>query len=144
VKLSPILVVLLVILGISMLGGCGTSVDKSTPSGTPTTFSGANENPWNLTIPAAGGTHPTYTYLQANVFQPKCAGCHTGGSASGGYRVDSYAGASSTTFVTGGSPLKSTLYYDLSKGIMPMGGGMLSDADLANVYTWIAQGALNN
>lgn len=106
----------------------------------------------------------TLTQLQSTIFTPMCSGCHSGGggslpssmnlsNAAGSYAA--LVGVASTQQpslqrVNAGSPDNSYLVRKIegTPGItgsrMPLGGGPLDPALIANVRAWIAAGAQNN
>jgi mono/diheme cytochrome c family protein len=106
----------------------------------------------------------TLAQLQQSIFTPTCSGCHTGGGSSlpGSMNLSNAAatyaalvGVASTEIpsilrVTAGDPDNSYLVDKIegSPGIvgsrMPQGGAPLSATLIANVRTWIAEGAQNN
>lgn len=107
-----------------------------------------------------GGNGPlvaTFASIQANVFTPRCTGCHAGSGAPAGLRLDaanSYAllvGVASAEVpalqrVNAGRPDDSYLVQKLegraAVGVrMPFGGPYLDDATIAIVRQWIAAGA---
>lgn len=107
-----------------------------------------------------GPAAPTFASLQAQVFTPRCTGCHAGAGAPVGLRLDagnSYAAlvgvasgeVGSLQRVAPGRPDDSYLIHKLEGRAavgarMPLGGPFLDDATIALVRQWIAAGALNN
>ncbi len=125
-------------------GGSGEGLDSN---GRPLSEGGAG----NGTLTA------TFSSIQANVFTPRCTGCHAGASAPQGLRLDaggSYAllvGVASAEVpslqrVAAGNPDQSYLVQKLEGRAavgerMPFGGPYLDDATIAVIRSWIAAGA---
>lgn len=104
-------------------------------------------------------TGVTLAQLQANIFTPRCAVCHSGGSAPHGLRLDSednsYAflvdrpaeGVPTLMRVNPGQPEQSYLVHKLEGatsivgGRMPLGGPFLNQEQINQVRDWIANGA---
>lgn len=107
------------------------------------------------------GALPTLASIQANVFTPRCAGCHTGVGATlpGAMNLTS-ASASYTALVgvtsfqaaplqrvTAGNPNDSYLVRKLEggpnivNGRMPAGGPFLDQATIDSIRLWITRGA---
>lgn len=125
-------------------GGSGEGLDAS---GRPATGNGGGSD----TLVA------TFASIQANIFTPRCTGCHAGSGAPAGLRLDeanSYAllvGVASAQVpslqrVNAGRPDDSYLVQKLegraAVGVrMPFGGPYLDDTTIAVVRQWIAAGA---
>ncbi len=77
----------------------------------------------------------TYTWINANIIQPKCIGCHKKLFKT----YDSLVGT-----VKAGRPQDSNLYKMTKSGMMPENGEALTDAELNAIQSWIADGAKNN
>jgi mono/diheme cytochrome c family protein len=101
----------------------------------------------------SGGTTPTpaptpialsasYASLEANIFQPKCVGCHSSSSAASGYAFDSYSQVMNA--VNTSNPAGSAVYVVTKNGSMPRGGSHLTSQELSALLTWIQNGAQNN
>jgi len=107
---------------------------------------------------SGGGTlTATFSSIQANVFTPRCTGCHAGAGAPMGLRLDegnSYAllvgvasaEQGSVQRVAVGRPDDSYLIQKLegraAVGVrMPFGGPYLDDATIAVIRQWITAGA---
>jgi hypothetical protein len=104
-----------------------------------------------------GGLIATFPSIQANVFTPRCTGCHAGAAAPVGLRLDegnSYAllvgvasgEQGSVLRVAAGNPNNSYLIQKLEGtaavgGRMPLGGPFLDAATIAVIRQWIADGA---
>lgn len=86
----------------------------------------------------------TYASLNANLFQPKCVGCHSGANGSGGYGFDTFANLSKA--VNTASPAMSVVYTSTTQtsNRMPLGGTPLTAMEQLQLLTWIQQGAKNN
>ena len=106
----------------------------------------------------------TLTQLQSTIFTPICSGCHTGGGGSLPSSMNLSNAAASFAALVGvasteqpavlrvspGDPDASYLVRKIegAAGItgarMPLGGAPLDAATIANVRTWIGEGAQNN
>ncbi len=84
----------------------------------------------------------TFTWIFANVLQPKCVACHGTGLALSGVRYNSYAETIKT--LRTGNASSSKLYTETNSGSMPDGGSKLSTTELNAIRDWINAGALNN
>ncbi|MCM2277910.1 MAG: IPT/TIG domain-containing protein [Oligoflexia bacterium] len=84
---------------------------------------------------------PVYSWLDRNVFQAKCLGCHATGNAAYGVDLSSYARLQVTGSVVAGDPARSTLYTQAFSGLMPKGAARLSDAEIEAIEAWIRAGA---
>lgn len=125
-------------------GGSGEGLDSN---GRPLSEGGGG----NGTLTAS------FASIQANVFTPRCTGCHAGASAPQGLRLDaasSYAllvGVASAEVpslqrIAAGDPDASYLVQKLegraAVGVrMPYGGPYLDDASIAVIRAWVAAGA---
>jgi mono/diheme cytochrome c family protein len=134
---------------------------------TPAAMAGALRG--QLSLNAAAPPPPpastvTLAQLQSSIFTPICSGCHTGGgsslpssmnltSASASFAA--LVGVASTEQpsvlrVSAGNPDASYLVRKIegaagiTGGRMPLGGAPLDPALIANVRTWITEGAQNN
>lgn len=89
---------------------------------------------------------PTYTSLRANVFNPKCIGCHNDTNKNqlgDGYSMDDYVDL--TRKVNAGNPNESAVYKKCAEGEMPPSrNNSLTQEELNALYQWIANGALDN
>jgi uncharacterized membrane protein len=87
----------------------------------------------------------TTNFKYATAIQPLltnyCAGCHTGSSASGGIRLDSYAAVK--TYADNGR-LYGSIAHLSGYSAMPQGAAKLNDCQLRTVQKWIQAGAPNN
>lgn len=84
----------------------------------------------------------TYSSISSLIIKPECTGCHGGAAPSGGIDLTTYMGVMKE--VTAGNMNTSVLYTDVSNGIMPKGGAMLSANQISIIGQWIAAGAKNN
>lgn len=86
----------------------------------------------------SGPGGPDYSALDAAIFQPKCAGCHT--------QFASYTTlmaartASGAPFVVAGNSASSAIHIETNAGRMPMGGQLPAD-QIAAIRAWIDAGA---
>lgn len=126
--------------------------------------SGENLNEQGLPIvDDGGGNEPedgvTLAQLQQNIFGAICSACHTGANAPRGLRLDSLDNSYAYLVnqaadevpelmrVNPGNPEQSYIIKklegaeDIVGGRMPLGGPYLSDAQINQVRTWIANGA---
>jgi mono/diheme cytochrome c family protein len=109
------------------------------------------------------GMTPTLTQLQAEIFTPKCSGCHDGVgtvppgalnlTAGGTYKatVNVATGEQpALKFIVPGDPADSYLVQKLlglssiTGARMPFGGPYLDAATIAQVEAWVSAGAPNN
>jgi pectate lyase len=111
-------------------------------SATPTPSPTATPAPTATPTPTATPAPNTFKSLQANIFQPKCVGCHSAGNADGGFAYDTYTSVKAS--VNTASPTSSKVYTATNSGSMPKGGSTLTSAQLAALLQWIQAGALNN
>jgi len=138
-RVAPLLALLLAACG----GGSGEGLDSN---GRPVGGGGAT-----------GALTATFASIQANVFTPRCTGCHAGSSAPMGLRLDegnSYAllvGVASAEQgslqrIAAGRPDDSYLVQKIEGRAalgarMPFGGPYLDDATIAVIRQWVADGA---
>jgi uncharacterized protein (TIGR03118 family) len=118
-----------------------------------------------VTVAAAPPPPPasTLTDLQANIFGPKCSGCHSGvggalpGSMNLSTAASTFAALVNVTSLEMGTlmrvkPSDSTNSYvvhkllgtDITGSRMPLGGPFLDQATIDQVKSWIDAGALQN
>ena len=123
---------------------------KSSGGGTVDT-SGNNTPPPPLPPPVVGASCSPDTVYFTNTILPlltsNCAmsGCHNGtsGGDAGEYTLNTYAGIKK--IVSSGNSTGSKLVSVISSGKMPpRGHTAITSAQLAEIQTWINQGALNN
>jgi hypothetical protein len=130
----------------ALVAGCGGSGKGLDQNGNPI-GTGA----------ASGGLTPDFASIQANIFTPICAQCHTGAGAPHGLRFD--AGVSygllvgvpsdevpSVLRVSPGNPNASYIIQKLQGTAavgerMPFGGPYLSQATIDVIKQWITNGA---
>ncbi|MEQ1876555.1 MAG: c-type cytochrome domain-containing protein [Bdellovibrionia bacterium] len=87
----------------------------------------------------AESTGLSYDDVFQTILSPRCVGCHSSGSASGGVALDSYN--SVVMYVVAGNPEFSLLYEVVSTNRMPKTGSPLSAEDVAMIRNWILLGA---
>lgn len=108
-------------------GATATPVATATPTPTP-----------SPTPPSTGTATASFTWLEANIFKPRCTSCHG--------EMLSYSGV--TQYVSPGSSSLSPLYLRTastnSADRMPQGGAALSTSEEAALKSWIDLGAMNN
>ena len=85
------------------------------------------------TVTAVAAPEPTYTWINKNIIQPKCASCH-----------DFSTYESLIEDVLPGRADQSPLYTETKNGSMPMGGEPLTEDELDAIQQWIQDGAPNN
>jgi hypothetical protein len=83
------------------------------------------------------GQPSTFAWLDANVFQPKCATCHFHSKDFVDY--DTVRGLGG--WVVAGIPEDSALYALTADGSMPKRAPKLSQAEIDAIYDWIKNGA---
>ena len=76
----------------------------------------------------------TFTFVNANVLQTNCVGCHRTGLASGGVNLDTYARASGAA---------TQMYSAINANRMPP-GSPLTVTQKQYVKSWIDAGTPNN
>lgn len=117
----------------------------------------ANGRPLSEGGGGGGALTATFASIQANVFTPRCTGCHDGAAAPQGLRLDaanSYAllvGVASNEVpslqrIAAGNPDQSYLVQKIEGRAavgerMPYGGPYLDDATIAVIRAWVAAGA---
>ena len=93
----------------------------------------------------AYSVQPTFTSLQAKVFTPKCASCHSGPNAPHGVLCSSYEHMMSNAIfpplIVPGNPEASSLYKVLRDGSMPKDSKPLPKHVVDAVYSWIKNGS---
>ncbi len=114
--------------------------------------------------PPPPATTVTLAQLQSTIFTPICSGCHSGGGSSLPSSMNLSSAAASFAALVGvasteqpavqrvsaGDPDASYLVRKIegaagiTGGRMPLGGAPLDPALIANVRTWISEGAQNN
>jgi hypothetical protein len=115
------------------------AVTPAAPSGGTATGGGSVPN--SPPVPTAP-VQPTFTNVNARIFQPYCVSCHGGGQTLAGVNVNSHALALRTC-VSAGSSSRSRCYTEIVNGSMPP-NGTIPDADVQMLRAWIDAGALNN
>lgn len=100
--------------------------------------------PLDTAAVAAGADYPADVSAVFDNNTCTNAGCHGGGSASGGISLDEGAcdAAIADGFVVAGDSAGSTLYIEVEEGTMPIGADPLSQDDLDLIAAWIDDGAV--
>ena len=70
-----------------------------------------------------------------------CIGCHSGTTASGNVKLDTYAGVQ---IVAQNGKLYGGIAHLPGFVAMPQGGNKMSNCDIVKIKKWIDQGAINN
>jgi hypothetical protein len=135
---------------------------------TPGALAGALRGQLSLNVAPPAPPPPTatvtLTQLQTTIFTPICSGCHTGGGSSLPASMNLSNAAATFAAIVGvasteqpsvmriaaGNPDASYLVHkiegaaDITGSRMPLGGAPLDPTLIANVRTWISEGAQNN
>lgn len=97
--------------------------------------------------PEAGDCDTTNVAFSATI-QPilnqNCANsgsCHSSPSPTGGYKLDTYAGAKLSVDL---GKLLGSIRHETGFSAMPKGGGKLSDCQIKQIELWVGSGAPNN
>lgn len=95
--------------------------------------------------PTGGAAEPTFAWLQANVFNPRCVMCHSGTAPSAGYDLSSFEGVTAGGRVVPGNSAGSRIYQRVISTTAPMPpmGGPLTAEQTQMLAQWIQSGALN-
>lgn len=98
-----------------------------------------------IVSPPTGPTiaSPTFAWIQANVFVPRCAVCHRGTIAPAGYDLTSYDGVLLGGRVLAGNPTGSLLLQRINNNSMPPGNPLTAEMKLM-ITQWIQNGAKND
>jgi hypothetical protein len=114
-----------------------------------TTFKGAAAGSPNQ--PGTGGPlSPTFSSIQANIFQPRCISCHGTGRTESNINLETYDSLQASSIshghplVIAGDPSGSHLLGAVESGAMPQDGPRLSDAEIGAIREWITNGAKND
>lgn len=88
--------------------------------------------------PISPTLEPKFSNIRQNIFQQRCAGCHSGNNPSGGFNVLNYDAVRARA-------LSGRLIQRMTTTapIMPP-GSPLSSLQIGTIQTWIQNGALNN
>lgn len=141
-------------------GAVSLTAQAKDAAGNITTSAAVSVTVSNAAAPPAA----TLTQLQANIFTPKCSGCHTGGGTSLPSSMNlSSASATFAAIVNVASEEQSTLKRiapndpdnsylvrkiegasSITGSRMPFGGPFLDQATIDQVRSWVSAGALNN
>jgi mono/diheme cytochrome c family protein len=89
---------------------------------------------------ACDTANATYTKV-LTIIQTNCYSCHSGTSPLGNVNLEGYANLKS--YADNGK-LIGAITWAPGFSQMPKGGNKLNDCDIANIQSWINQGALNN
>lgn len=87
-------------------------------------------------------TTATFSWISANVLQPKCVSCHGGSNPDARYSLENYTNTLKN--VVSGNSGTSQLYLKVFNNSMPKGGSSLSTAQKDAIKRWIDNGAANN
>lgn len=90
---------------------------------------------------ACDTTNVSYSQDLKPIFNNSCVGCHNSGNASGGIRLDDYAGIRT---VADNGRLVGAITWAPSFQNMPQGGQKLDDCKISLIQAWINQGSGNN
>lgn len=104
---------------------------------------GAHEGEAPLPLPVL---QPTYQSIFTNIFEPRCIGCHDGTHATTELDLRTFAslmGFEGDFFkaVEPGDPESSTLFLNVSAGLMPPTGASLNEPQIEAIQDWILSGA---
>lgn len=94
--------------------------------------------------PTAGGCDTsavTYSGVVKPILDDNCMSCHSAASAQGNVVLEGYA--NTKAYADAGS-LIGTITHDPNFPAMPKSGNKLSDCKIAQIQTWINQGAPEN
>ncbi|MEK7689442.1 MAG: hypothetical protein AAB425_00320 [Bdellovibrionota bacterium] len=83
----------------------------------------------------------TFEWIDRNLIQTRCAGCHAGSAAPHGLDYSGYTRISETLTVIAGQPELSDFYTVIANGRMPKNAARLSLLEMGAVYDWIKAGA---
>jgi mono/diheme cytochrome c family protein len=95
-------------------------------------------------IPAVQQSEPSASSRAFEILQKRCASCHGDTGSARTYMLLDHAAMIRTGKVVPGRPAESLLFQRISGGlepIMPAGGPMLADSDIATIRQWISEGA---
>jgi uncharacterized membrane protein len=123
---------LVVIVAVVLVAGCG----KENPR---------RQRRIETSAAISWGASPTFSWIQANIFKPKCEKCHSGEDASKKIDLSSYdAIMAGPKIITPGNPALSRLFKAVDTGRMPKKANKLSDAEIGAIGSWITSGAKND
>ena len=87
----------------------------------------------------------TYSWLQENIFVPRCLRCHSGEEPAADLDVSSYGSLIGSGYLVSGEPEESFLYLAVLDGYMPPGKSKdLNSQELDWLRQWIVEGTLEN
>jgi len=92
-------------------------------------------------VAACDTTNVTFANNVFPVINSNCTACHSGAAPSGNIRLENYNHIS--TAANNGS-LLGVIRHEPGWSPMPKGGGKLNDCNIAEIETWVNQGAPNN
>jgi mono/diheme cytochrome c family protein len=92
-------------------------------------------------VAACDTTNVTFTNNVFPVINANCTSCHSGQAPSGNIRLENYDNISAAA--NNGS-LLGVIRHEQGWSPMPKGGGKLNDCDIAEIETWVNEGAPNN
>jgi mono/diheme cytochrome c family protein len=91
--------------------------------------------------PACDTTNVTFTDQVLPIINANCTSCHSGQAPAGNISLENYNDISAAA--NDGS-LLGVIRHEQGWSPMPKGGGKLNDCDIAEIETWVNQGAPNN
>lgn len=86
-------------------------------------------------------TNVTYSNTVWPIINSNCTSCHSGSAPAGNIRLEDYNDISAAA--NNGSFL-GVIKHEPGWSPMPKGGGKLNDCEIAQIETWVNQGAPNN
>ncbi len=100
-------------------------------------------------LPPPPKPEPKFSWLDKNVFEPKCLKCHTGNNPKGDVDFTNYASLMASTGLTltpivAGEPGNSGVYDQVILELMPPGPNKLSNEIREALAEWIRRGALED
>ena len=126
---SPLLLMLLVSVALSLLTGCYMDNEEDLYPDDPTV--------------TCDTMNVTYSGIVKPIMAQNCAysGCHAGSAPAGGYNLETYAGVQNT--VTSGR-LVGTITHASGFSPMPKNLSKLPDCSIAQISAWVNAGAPDN
>jgi cytochrome c5 len=84
----------------------------------------------------------SFSAIKSDIFDTRCARCHSGSSGDGGVDLSSYESIMRNQgLVVAGAPSQSRIYNEVLSGDMPEGGPPLEDSEMKAIENWILAGA---
>ena len=117
-----------------LAGAPDFEAEPEEPEPTPT--------PTPMPTPTPTPANATYTWVNNNIFKPRCVSCH-GTNGSAGYNFTSYTNTMKRG-IRAGDGASSAVYLSVEYEIMPSGSPKLTAAQKDALKAWIDAGALNN